>query len=59
MEFTCESNSWRVSETKSKKEKNKHIHVLHKVFYCENSKMRFFWHCHSGKMDCISQSQHA
>ena len=29
-------------------------HVLHKVLYCENSKMRFLWCCDNGKINCIS-----
>ena len=31
------------------------VFVLHKVLYHENSKMRFLWHRHNGKIDRISQ----
>ena len=30
--------------------------VLHKVLYCENSKMKFLWNCNNAKIDCILQS---
>ena len=29
------------------------FHVLHKVLYPENNKMRFLWHCDNEKIDCI------
>ena len=53
--MTLTAGESSVNNFRVKKEKNKHIRVLHKVLYHKNSKMRFLWHHNNGKVDLILQ----